>query len=143
MKRTIFLSAGAMVVALVAAAPIMHVSAAVEQEPAAGVQGEVPQFDFGDPTWPKPLPNVIKVEQVVGISVDSRNHIWIVQRPGSLKNSESEAADGRYGSFTGAISGCCRPAAPVIEFDQEGNMVRMWGGPQEGLDWPTPGPKKS
>ena len=140
MKRTILMCAGAMGVALVAAAPIMYVSAAVEQESAASVQRGVPQFEY-DPTWPNPLPNVMKVGQVVGISVDSRNHIWIVQRPGSLKNSESEAADGRYGDFTGAISGCCRPAAPVIEFDQEGDMVRMWGGPDEGLDWPTPGPR--
>ena len=140
MTRTLMMSAVATAVTLAAAAPNLHVSAAVEQEAAGSVQSGVPQFEF-DPTWPKPLPNVMKVGQVVGISVDSRNHIWIVQRPGSLKNSESEAADGRYGEFTGAISGCCRPASPVIELDQHGNMVRMWGGPQEGVDWPTPGPK--
>ena len=42
----------------------------------------VPQFQY-DKTWPKALPNQMKVGQVVGVAVDSRNHIWIVQRPKS------------------------------------------------------------
>jgi hypothetical protein len=110
---------------------------------AAPASGAVPLFRY-DPTWPKPLPNEMKIGQVVGVAVDGRNHVWIVQRPKTLKTSESEAADGRYGAFQGAIAGCCRPALPVIEYDQAGNLVQMWGGPNEfmkGFDWPTPGPK--
>jgi hypothetical protein len=129
------LSAAAIVAAVAAATWMVVVSA--QSKPAAKAQ--VPQFVF-DHTWPKPLPNQMKVGQVVGVTVDSRDHIWIVQRPGTLKPSEREAADGSYGGMRGAVAGCCRPAPPVIEFDQQGNMVQAWGGPQEGYDWPTPGP---
>ena len=31
---------------------------------------------------------------------------------------------------------CCVPAPPVIEFDQDGNLVQAWGGPGQGYDWP-------
>ncbi len=134
MQRAVVIAAGAAAAVLVAAATWVDVSA--QAKPGA----QVPQFQF-DKTWPKPLPNLMKVGQVVGVAVDSRDHIWIVQRPGTLKPSEREAFDGAYGGFKGAVAGCCRPAAPVIEFDQAGNMVQMWGGPEDGLDWPTPGPK--
>ncbi len=145
MKRARVIGIG-VVAAAVAVSVFPRVSA---QQPAAPVRpaatrpqatGDVPQFRY-DKTWPKPLPNAMKVGHVVGISVDSRNHIWVVQRPKSLKPSESEAADGHYGALVGAVSGCCRPALPVIEFDQDGNMVQMWGGPQDGIAWPTPGAK--
>ncbi len=138
MKAALMVSAGAVALAVAAASPRLDVSA--QTKPAA--RREVPQFQY-DKTWPKPLPNVMKVGQVVGVSVDSRDHIWIVQRPASLKGSETEAADGNYGGLSGAISGCCRPAPPVIEFDQAGEMVQTWGGPQAGVDWPTPGPKSA
>lgn len=29
------------------------------------------------------------------------------------------------------------PAPPVIEFDPEGNVVQVWGGPGQGYDWVT------
>ncbi len=132
MKANTLIAAG-IAAAVVASVPYLYLSA----RQAGG--GEVPVFEY-DPTWPKPLPNKMKVGHVVGISVDSRNHVWIVQRPKSLKGSETEAADGRYGAFVGAIAGCCRPPLPVIEFDQDGEMVQNWGGPQDGIEWPTPGP---
>src|SRR5687767_723419 len=132
MKRALVMSAGAAAAVTLAGASWVQVSA--QSKP------QVPQFQY-DKTWPKPLPNQMKVGQVVGVAVDSRDHIWIVQRPGTLKPSETEAQDGAYGGFRGAVAGCCRRAAPVIEFDQAGNMVQMWGGPEEGLEWPTPGPK--
>ena len=31
---------------------------------------------------------------------------------------------------------CCVPAPPVLEFDQEGNLIGHWGGPGQGYDWP-------
>ena len=116
--------------------------AASEQEagdtsPAAA---SVPTFAY-DKTFPKPLPNSWKLGTVVGVSVDSRDHIWIIQRPSTLMNSEMEATDmSTYRGFRGPVAGCCRPAPPVIEFDQEGNVVRAWGGPAEDYEWPTPGP---
>ncbi|MEQ1896865.1 MAG: hypothetical protein ABL971_05680 [Vicinamibacterales bacterium] len=144
MKLASVIGAGAVMAAVAVTLPGRGVSAE-QAKPAAAVKGggDVPQFRY-DKTFPKPLPNVMKVGQVVGVAVDSRNHVWIVQRPKSLKGSETEAADGRYGGFTGSIAGCCRPALPVLEFDQTGNMVQTWGGPQDlakGYDWPTPGAK--
>lgn len=150
MKLASVMSAGVAALA-VAAGLSFHGVSAEQATPAPAAKGavksavksDVPQFKY-DKTFPKPLPNVMKVGQVVGIAVDSRNHVWIVQRPKSLKGSETEAADGRYGGFTGSIAGCCRPALPVLEFDQAGNMVQTWGGPQDlakGFDWPTPGAK--
>ena len=100
----------------------------------------VPTFAY-DKTFPKPLPNSWKLGTVIGVSVDSRDHIWIIQRPSTLKNSEMEATNmSVYGGFRGPVAGCCRPAPPVIEFDQDGNMVQAWGGPAEDYEWPTPGP---
>ena len=32
---------------------------------------------------------------------------------------------------------CCAGAPPVLEFDQAGNLLRHWGGPGQGYDWPS------
>ena len=110
----------------------------------------VPQFQY-DKTFPKTLPNQWKLGQVAGVSVDSRDHVWIIQRPTTLKNSEMEATDmstyGGGGNTGGAGAGplavCCRPAPPVIEFDQQGNVVQGWGGANKNYEWPTPAPKSA
>src|SRR5262249_32255417 len=34
------------------------------------------------------------------------------------------------------IAQCCAPAPPILEFDQEGNLIAHWGGPGSGYDWP-------
>ena len=31
---------------------------------------------------------------------------------------------------------CCVPAPPVIEFSPDGTVLRSWGGPATGFDWP-------
>jgi hypothetical protein len=31
---------------------------------------------------------------------------------------------------------CCAGAPPVLEFDQAGNLLRHWGGPGQGYEWP-------
>ena len=31
---------------------------------------------------------------------------------------------------------CCKRAPPVLEFDQQGNLLRSWGGPGQGYEWP-------
>ena len=89
----------------------------------------VPQF-MVDPFWPKPLPNNWMIGQVSGVHVDSNDHIWIVQRPNSLSERDIAA------TFDPPLSKCCFPAPPVIEFDLSGNVLRAWGGPGEGYDWP-------
>ncbi len=32
---------------------------------------------------------------------------------------------------------CCVGAPPVLEFDQAGNLLRHWGGPGSGYEWPA------
>jgi DNA-binding beta-propeller fold protein YncE len=90
----------------------------------------VPNFEV-DPQWPKPLPNNWIIGQVSGVAVDSRDHVWIVHRPSSLTPNEIGSAQ------EPPISACCDPAPPVIEFDQEGNVVQAWGGPETHDPWPN------
>jgi DNA-binding beta-propeller fold protein YncE len=89
----------------------------------------VPVFDV-DPHWPKPLPNNWILGQVAGVAVDARDHVWIVHRPLSLTPNEIGAAQ------QPPIADCCDPAPPVIEFDQEGNVVQAWGGSDTHAPWP-------
>ena len=86
-------------------------------------------FQF-DATWPKPLPDNWTLGNVVGVAVDARDHIWVVHRPGSLTPQERGADE------TPPLAECCRPAPPVIEFNQNGDIVQAWGGPGDGYEWP-------
>ena len=90
---------------------------------------DVPSFEV-DPFWPKSLPNNWIIGQVAGVAVDSRDHVWIVHRPGSLTPNEIGAAQ------QPPIAECCVPAPPVIEFDPEGNMIQAWGGSKTHAPWP-------
>jgi DNA-binding beta-propeller fold protein YncE len=88
-----------------------------------------PKFQV-DPAWPKPLPNNWIMGQVAGVAVDPDDHVWVVQRPRSLTDDEKAA------TLNPPRSKCCAPAPPVMEFDQEGNLLRSWGGKGDGYDWP-------
>ncbi len=94
-------------------------------EDAAGV----PQF-IVDPFWPKPLPNNWIIGQVSGVHIDSDDQVWIVHRPNSLSDREIAA------TLDPPASKCCYPAPSVLSFDQAGNLLRAWGGPGDGYDWP-------
>jgi hypothetical protein len=100
----------------------------VAPHPAAAAD-DVPSFKV-DPFWPKPLPDNWIVGQVAGVAVDNNDHVWIIHRPGTLLDDEKEALK------TPPASRCCHPAPAVMEFDQEGNLLRHWGGPGAGYDWP-------
>lgn len=91
--------------------------------------GQVPRFQV-DPLWPKPLPNRWVMGSVVGVSVDSRDQIWMIHRPSSLSDNERAAA------LDPPLAACCVPAPPILVFDQEGNLVDSWGGPGQGYQWP-------
>src|SRR5262245_2906246 len=99
---------------------------AAAQQPAP----RVPQLQV-DAFWPKPLPNNWLLGQVSGVAVDKRDHIWIVQRPRSLSERELGAAQNP------PLGNCCVAAPPVLVFDQSGNLVRAWGGPGPGYEWPA------
>jgi len=83
-----------------------------------------------DPAWPKPLPNQWILGQVSGIAVDGKGRIWVIHRPGTLVDDEKGAA------ANPPRAKCCVPAPPVLVFDAEGNVLRAWGGPGPGYDWP-------
>ena len=96
----------------------------------ARVDGEAPVFEV-DPLWPNPLPNQWILGSVIGVSVDSRDHIWIIHRDDTFDpRTEIQAAQDP------PVAACCSPAPPVLEFDPDGNLVNAWGGPGEGFDWP-------
>ena len=91
---------------------------------------EVPIFEV-DPLWPKPLPNEGLLGMTIGVSVDAQDNIWIVHRGSSTLNNNEKGAE-----LNPPISVCCRSAPPVIELNQDGDVVRSWGGPGEGYEWP-------
>ncbi len=86
--------------------------------PFALAQVAPPQYKV-DPYWPKELPNNWIVGQIGGMSVDSQNHIWVLQRPGSNTPDEISAdpSSPRHAM-------CCLPAPPVLEFDTEGKLLK-------------------
>jgi hypothetical protein len=93
-------------------------------------QAPQPHFKV-DPYWPKELPNNWIVGQISGITVDSNDHIWVLQRP--LSNTPDEiSAD----PSSPRHAMCCFPAPPVLVFDLEGTLLKSWGGPGKGYDWP-------
>ena len=126
MKRN-FLIGGIFLVllaALTAGSVLLEKKAKAE---ATGVQA--PRFEV-DPLWPKPLPNHWVVGMAVGVSVDAQDHIWIVHRTNTFEPMEI------YSTAKPPAAECCVPAPPVLEFDEEGNLMGHWGGPGAGYDWP-------
>jgi DNA-binding beta-propeller fold protein YncE len=97
--------------------------------PAQSGETAIPRFQV-DALWPKPLPNNWLLGQVGGITVDRLDRIWIVQRPNSLTPRERAAEQNP------PVAKCCTAAPPVLVFDQSGNLLRAWGGPGEGYQWP-------
>ncbi len=86
-----------------------------------------------DASWPKQLPNNWIMGQVGGMAVDRQDHIWVLQRPGSNTKDDLGAAQNP------PAAECCVSAPPVLVFDAEGNLLKSWGGPGSGYDWPTYG----
>src|SRR5947207_1713791 len=89
-----------------------------------------PRFEV-DPMWPKPLPNHWLLGNAIGVGVDSRDHVYIIHR-GAATLDRKEI----YAAQDPPMSDCCNAAPPVLEFDAEGNLVKGWGGPGEGYEWP-------
>jgi len=92
---------------------------------------QVPIFEY-DPTFPKPLPENWAIGAIGGLAVDRQDHIYIAQRPSSLRGNERFTGSGD----TPPKADCCIPAPPILEFDQAGTLIHSWGGPGPGYDWP-------
>jgi len=92
-------------------------------------EAQAPIFEV-DPLWPKPLPNHWVLGSAIGVTVDSRDHVWIVHRGNGDARTELGAVQNP------PTAECCLPAPSVLEFDPQGNLLRHWGGPGQGYDWP-------
>ena len=127
MKRNVYIGAAffALLIGLGVGSTVLERRAAAA---ASGVQA--PRFEV-DPMWPKPLPNHWLLGMTIGVSVDAQDHIWIIHRGGSLERMEN------YLAANPPASECCMAAPPVLEFDEEGNLLAHWGGPGQGYDWPV------
>ena len=93
-----------------------------------GQQSDVPAFTV-DPAWPT-IPNNWQFGQVASVAIDAQDHVWVLQRPGTLAPEEKP-----------------RAAPPLLEFDAAGTFIQAWGGPLgaealakaagEGYEWPN------
>ncbi len=124
MKRTLNFLVGVAVVA--------SMGACTSGEAAFGAGGQAPMFEV-DPLWPQPLPNHWLVGPMIGVAVDARDHIWVVHR-----NTLNQFVLNTEIGIISEVSECCQPGPPVLEFDQEGNLISSFGGPSETgeYDWP-------
>ena len=89
---------------------------------------QAPKFEV-DPFWPKPMPNNWVLGQTIGLTVDDRDHVWLIHRgndPGTAGLDRTELAMPNENGPR--VSECCVPAPPVLEFDPAGNLVGSWGG---------------
>jgi hypothetical protein len=116
--------------AVAAVVAILAACQAVLDKSANGQGGgaQAPRFEV-DPLWPRPLPNHWVMGRVVGVWADDQDHIWIVHTGNGHLDANERALDNKVGE-------CCTAAPPVLAFDQAGNLVRSWGGPAAGLEWP-------
>jgi DNA-binding beta-propeller fold protein YncE len=85
-------------------------------EPRAQSKLRAPEFTV-DPSWPA-IPNNWVLGEVTSISVDSKDHIWVLHVPQSVPEAQRANA-----------------APPVLEFDASGKLLTSWGGPGEGYEW--------
>jgi DNA-binding beta-propeller fold protein YncE len=89
---------------------------------------QAPVFEV-DPLWPKPLPNHWLLGAAIGIWVDEQDNVWIIHRSSATLSDNEKALELKVGE-------CCRGAPPVLVFDPAGNLIRSWGGPGQGYEWP-------
>lgn len=83
----------------------------------------IPSFKV-DAAWPR-LPEDMILGQVPGLSVAGDDTVWILTRPNSLNFSET----GLDADPPTALA-CCKAPPHILQFDQEGNLLRGWGGPE-------------
>ncbi len=82
-----------------------------------------------DPSWPKRLPNKWSMQQIVDLFVDKQDHIWVINR--------ADARPDELGAATvPPRAECCVLGPEILEFDQDGNVLKAWGGKAYAPGWP-------
>ena len=124
--RTFYVGASFVVVlgALAIGQAVLDRSAAAQAANAI----QAPRFEV-DAFWPKPMPNHWVLGQTIGVWVDTDDHVWIVHRSSATLAPQEKGTELKTAE-------CCAGAPPVLEFDQAGNLLRHWGGPGPGYEWP-------
>ena len=104
----------------------------LEKAAAAQTNGKTmaPRFEV-DPMWPKPLPNHWILGMTIGVGVDAQDHVYIIHRGAATLGAKE-----MYAMANPPASECCVAAPPILEFDAAGNLVKGWGGPGQGFEWP-------
>ena len=103
-------------------------------EGTVAAQMQAPLFEV-DPFWPQPLPENWLLGNAIGVWVDDQDVIWMVHR------SSATLTGGESGAEQDPPTGtCCVGAPPILAFDQEGHVVKAWGGEPgenyQGYEWP-------
>ena len=117
MKRTDWVY---LLLVAVAAGVVFYQSASMNLSGAQARQTnrrDIPTFEV-DPSWPT-IPNGWVFGWVSSASVDNQDHVWVLQRPGTLRPEEKAKA-----------------APPLLEFDAAGKFIQGWGGAGAGYEWP-------
>src|SRR5690348_9183020 len=125
---------------------------AADRRPVTAQSKQAPIFEV-DPFWPQPLPNHWVTGSTIGLSVDAQDNVWTIHRPNTVEDN-FKAADIMVGDTRGRddearpgaasaapstpapIGACCKVAPPVLVYNQAGALIKNWGGPGTGYDWP-------
>jgi hypothetical protein len=84
---------------------------------AVGAQGSgAPKYKF-DPDWPKPLPNKWKLGGITGLAVDKGDNVWVLNRPGDLRDLELHA------ELNPPTADCCVRPPSMIHIDKNGEVI--------------------
>jgi DNA-binding beta-propeller fold protein YncE len=81
-------------------------------------------------SWPKPLPDNWILGQAAGVAVGKNDTVWVIHRPGTLVDDEKGAEKNP------PETRCCKAAPPVLQFSADGKLLKSWGGPGAGYEWP-------
>jgi hypothetical protein len=94
----------------------------------AAQDSQVPTFEV-NPVWPQPLEYPFILGPVSGVTVAPDGNVIILTRQDGFNQGNE------INSVTGTGS-CCTPAPAVTEYAPDGRIVRQWGGPGDGYQWP-------
>jgi hypothetical protein len=137
---------------IAAAAGVVATLAVVSVDHLGAQNKQAPIFEV-DPLWPQPLPNHWVTGSTIGLSVDAQDNVWTIHRPntvednfkaadimvGDARGRDDEARPGAASAGPSApmpIGACCKVAPPVLVYNQAGALIKNWGGPGAGYDWP-------